>query len=410
MLSLNAKSSFTSVATSFTPFWFFVLLFKFGAGIHYSIIAVLGSRVLPLPLVGLFIGLAAFLQVALDVPAGFMLERYGYLHMLRISTICFFLAGVIIIPGLTPLTFILSTVLSGLGWLFFTPGLEAYLLAHSPITLFGRITGLQRTMQAIGMTLAVIGLPYFVQLPGTIIGLIIIYPLIGALAALAIAERQPMPTVLPARLRYRRRASQATLTTLVSTLQKLHPLSTAFIFYSITIASYFGLLWFTLALLIASHTSGHIISLGMAVFDFTVIIVALVIGKIVDSSNKKIVAYIALTIVAFSAFFLWSTFQPLFILFCFLLSIGDEMFTITFWSWIDTRLPQGEHYGLITGALTFAEDLGWMAGPIIAGLLYTLVGPISTLHYAGLAVVLCSFLIGLLLIKAKTTKIQKIPT
>ncbi len=406
---LSAKQNFASVAASFTPFWFFVLLFKLGAGIHYSLIAVLGSRILPLPIVGLCIGLAAFLQVALDVPAGFMLERYGYLHMLRISTICFVIAGLILVLGLIPLTFILSTVLSGLGWLFFTPGLEAYLLAHSPVAIIGRITGLQRTIQAIGMTLAIIGLPYFVQLPSTIVGLIIIYPLVGAFAALAIAERQPMSTLLPERLRHRRRASQATLATLISTLRQLHPLSTAFIFYSITIASFFGLLWFTLTLLIASHTSGQIISLGMAAFDFTVIIVAIIIGKIVDSSNKKILAYIALSIIAFAAFFLWSTFQPLFIVFCFLLSMGDEIFTITFWSWIDTRLPQGEHYGLVTGALTFAEDLGWMAGPIIAGLLYTLVGPINTLRYAGLAVALCALIISLLLIKAKTSKIQKIP-
>ncbi|HCC83653.1 TPA: hypothetical protein DEP96_02270 [Candidatus Uhrbacteria bacterium] len=403
MPSLNAKSSFTAVAASFTPFWFFLLLFKFGAGIHYSLIAILGGRILPLPVVGLFIGISVFIQLALDVPSGFMLERYGYLRMLRVSTICFFLAGVVLIFGLSPLTFILSIIFSSLGWLFFTPGIGAYLLAHSPVTVIGRMTGLQRTMQAIGMTMAVIGLPYFSQLSGSVIGLLVTYPFVGAFIVLTLAERRPIPTFLPARHRERRHLAATSFATLRQIFQELHPLSTIFLIYSIVLAAAYGLLWFTLPLLIATNDSGPTISLGLIAFDTTTIVSALIIGRLVDASNKKILAYLALAIISFAALFLWSTFQPLFIVLCFLFSFGDEIFTISLWSWLDARLPRGERYGLITGALTFAEDLGWMAGPIIAGLLYTLVGPINTLRYAGLAVVFCAIIIGLLLIKARTS-------
>jgi MFS family permease len=400
------KPTFAKVAASFTPFWFFLLLFKFSAGgIHYTLIAVLGERVLPLPIVGLCIGLSAALQTILDIPAGFMLERYGYLRMLRFSTLCFILAGAVLILGLTPATFILSTFFGAFGWLFFTPGVSAYLLAHCPVQIIGKIMGVHRAMQAIGLTIAVLCLPLFVQFSGTVIGLLVLYPLIGALAALIIAERKQMPTMLPERTRHRRHLANASFATLVKTIKELQPLSTAFGLYSFVTAAFYGLLWFTLPLIIASNTSTHIISLGMAVFDGTTIFVGFLIGRLVDTRNKKMLAYLALALIAFSAFFLWSTFQPLFIVLCFILSTGDEMFTITLWSWIDKQAPRGENYGLISGALTFAEDCGWMIGPIVAGLLYAFIGPINTLRFSGLTVALIIIIIAFLLRKAHISTI-----
>ncbi len=401
----SAKLTFPKVAASFSPFWFFLLLFKLGAGLHYGLIPVLGAHVLPLPIVGLFIGGSALIQVALDVPAGFALERYGYLPMLQVSTLCFLAAGAVFIPGLTPLTFILSMILSAFGWLFLDPGVSAYLMAHSPSQYTGRLFGLYRTMEAIGITIAVLGLPFFVQFSHSVVGLLIVYPFIGAFAALIIARRQVLPPILAPHLRHRRRVVQSSLNELWQAFRSLHPVSTAFGLYFTLSCGFYGLLWFTLPLLIAADSShAHVISLGLAMLDASTIIIGFFLGQLADTFSKKVIALLALLSLAIISSLLASTFTPIFIVLCFLFSISNEAFTITLWSWVDSLAPQGTRYGLITGSLTFLADLGWTLGPIIGGLLYVTLGPISSLKWSGLVVGLCALLIGLLLTTAKSPK------
>ena len=53
----------------FFPFWIFLIFFKFGGGLHYSLLSQLGEKFLPLWLVGILIGGSSFVQLLLDVPA-----------------------------------------------------------------------------------------------------------------------------------------------------------------------------------------------------------------------------------------------------------------------------------------------------------------------------------------------------
>ena len=84
-VSLHEKS-YSHFFRKFSPFLLFLTSFKFGAGLHYTLMSPFGERLFPLWLVGLMIGLAALAQLLLDIPAGHMLDTYGYRKMLKITT------------------------------------------------------------------------------------------------------------------------------------------------------------------------------------------------------------------------------------------------------------------------------------------------------------------------------------
>lgn len=71
-------------------------------------------------MVGLAIGLAAGIQLILDVPAGFLLDRFGYKRLLGVGTAIFMAAISCLFFGLTPTTYLMTLGLGALGWLFLT--------------------------------------------------------------------------------------------------------------------------------------------------------------------------------------------------------------------------------------------------------------------------------------------------
>ncbi len=397
----SGSPSFLKTALGFLPFWFYVLLYKFGAGIHYSMIAVLGAQVLPLWAVGLAMALASGIQLVLDIPAGFLLERYGYIRMLRITTLCFVAAAGALLLGLTPATYLLSVGLSAFGWLFFTPGIEAYLMAHGPVPIIGRLFGLQRAMEGAGIVLALLGLPYFVELSPRVIGLVMLYPILGALAALAIGERSRLPTFLPKTTRAKRHAAQAGWQELCAAFRRLHPVGTALGLYTLAVATFYGTVWFVLPLLIDDGVASDVLSAGMTMLEFAVIISGMTIARFADSSKKKTASVCGMALVVVFALLLGATIRPVFIAICFFLSMADELVRTTLWAWLDAKAAGGRHHGIITGTVTFLEDLGWMLGPAAAGLLFTPLGAFLTLHVGGIFLTLCIILTVFLLLSAK---------
>ncbi|MEK7108179.1 MAG: hypothetical protein AAB898_00745, partial [Patescibacteria group bacterium] len=107
---------------TFAPFWVFLVLYKFGGSLHYTLLAPLGEMVLPLWAVGTLIGIGSIVQLILDVPAGRLLDRFGYLRFLKITSFIFLFAGFAILFHLTIITFVISLYLATFGWLFFGPG------------------------------------------------------------------------------------------------------------------------------------------------------------------------------------------------------------------------------------------------------------------------------------------------
>jgi len=60
-----------------------------------------GERVFPLWLVGLVVGGASLMQLILDVPAGLILDKYGYRRFLGVTVVLFMVAAVFLVQGLT---------------------------------------------------------------------------------------------------------------------------------------------------------------------------------------------------------------------------------------------------------------------------------------------------------------------
>ncbi len=384
----SAKLSFRENFATFSPLWFYIILYKFGAGIHYSMIAVLGSQVLPLWAVGLAVSYASLIELLCDIPAGFILEKYGYLRMLRITTVLFICAGGILLFGLTPLTYFLSITLGAFGWLFFTPGINAYLLAHSPVPIFGRLYGVMRASEGSGIMIATLGLPFFVHLPVQTLGLIIIYPLIGALTALMVGNHYHMPNTLPPVTTTKRQAFRAGLQEIRASFHHLHPAGTILGIYTLSIASFYGVVWFIFPLLIEAGTTPRILSASMTMLEFAMIIAGFTIARFADSTNKKVLILAGLGVVSVMSALLGLTFHPILIAICFALSFGDELLRTTLWAWLDAKADKNQHHGVVTGVINFLEDAGWMIGPTAAGFLLATVGASATLRIGGLIVLL----------------------
>lgn len=397
---------FPTVASRFLPFWFFVFLFKFGAGIHYSLIAIFGARILPLWAVGLCVGGASFIQLVLDVPTGFLIERYGHLRMLRVSTFCFLLAAAVLLFGLTPTTYITSVVLSALGWLCFGPGVAAYLLTHGPVAFMGRLTGLRRMCEAVGITLALLGLSTFRTLPSAVIGLVIIFPLLGAFAALIIAHYSRTPSVLGKDTHSRRLVSAASPATIRTVVRKLHPIGTAFGIYVFCASVMYSMIWFLFPLLIATSDTPGIYSVALAMFDLTVLFVDLPVGALVDRLPKRPLVVAGMAVMAIAALALSQHLTlavvPLAVVpLAVLLSVGDEIAVVSLFAWLDERTSRVHHEGIVTGALTFIEDLGWSTGPIVAGLLAGVFTKSQTLLTGALVLSIGAVLCAILLFGSK---------
>ena len=126
------KSRWMRIFVAFLPVWVFSAFFKFGGGLHYAVLSPLGEQVLPLPFVGIVIGIEAFAQMMLDVPAGFLVDRFGSVRMLKYSTVFFLVAAAVLACFNFSLPVYLTTLaISTFGWLFYSPGLNAYVLSHA---------------------------------------------------------------------------------------------------------------------------------------------------------------------------------------------------------------------------------------------------------------------------------------
>ncbi|MEK7105116.1 MAG: MFS transporter [Patescibacteria group bacterium] len=386
---LSAKISFSRSATTFTPFWFYIVLHKFGAGIHYAMIAVLGAQIFPLWAVGLCVSFASFIEFALDIPAGFVLERYGYLKMLRITTLFFCVAGGALLFGLSPLTYFISLTFGGLGWLFFTPGINAYLLANAPLSIFGRLYGVLRASEGAGIMLATLCLPLLVRLPVPMLGLVMIYPLLGAIVALVIGGHYRMPNTLPHTVKAKRQVREVGMQKVLGAFRALHPVGTALAIYMTCLSTFFGAIWFVFPILVNAGTKPTIISTSMSVLEFAMVVAGFTISRLADSKRKKVIVLVSMLVIMTTGALIGFTLHPILILLCFIFSFADELLRTTLWAWLDTKAKAAgrEEHGIVSGAITFADDLGWMIGPAAAGVLFATVGAQPTIRIMSVVVV-----------------------
>lgn len=300
----------TTALKKFFPFWLFIFLFKIGGGLYYTVLSALGERVLPVWIVGLLIGGASVAQFICDVPAGFLIDRVGHGRMLRLTSFFLAVGGLMLLFGLHIWTFVAMVVFSAAGWLFFEPGINAYLLSYAPKAYAGRYIGLREISSSTGLLLASVSVPFALQLSPPRLGILIAGLLAFAvLAASFLRVKRQTPRQeekIEAQHYYIRRHY---LYHVMKAVRQLNPASTMLALANFSGAVFYGVIWFTVPLVIAHQVEqGGALSLGLSVLDFASVIAGGLFGRLVDRSDKKSLIFIGLLVFALMGMALGLTF------------------------------------------------------------------------------------------------------
>lgn len=146
------------------PFWMFLALFKAAGSFHYAIFPVLGERLFPIWMIGLLVSAEAFAQMLFDVPAGYLLDRFGYVRTLKVSSVCFLIGAGVLFFGIHVWTILTSLFFALIGWLFFGPGVDAYVLVKADKRFAGQFMAMRDVMASAGVILGMIILPLVIHL------------------------------------------------------------------------------------------------------------------------------------------------------------------------------------------------------------------------------------------------------
>lgn len=392
----------------FIPFWIFLTCFKFGGGLHYTMLSPLGEQIFPVWAVGFMIGGAAFVQLCLDIPSGYLTDRFGYKKMLGITTLCFIIASAGLLFGLTMVTFLASLAISILGWQFFTSGSNAYVMSQSHTQWVGKMMSTKDIATSIGIVLSSAVVAFAVDWQVRTLGLVLMIIFAVAYSALLLAPREThVHEQSPAHRR--KKLHPKFWGSAWQAARKLKPASYLLMITSFTAATFYAIIWFVVPLLIASQVYDKTLSIGLGIFDFAIVVMGFFLGRVVDSYNKKILVLIGIIIFAVSGIALGSNFGFVFLLLGFIATTGDELTGLSLWSWLYSIDTDHEHYGLITGMIEVWSDLGWTVGPIIAGILYTVVGPSWAIAIGGM-VILINLAVYIVMVKHPLPNLfKKIP-
>ncbi len=370
---MKSLSSFRSIMLKLSPFWLFLILFKLAAGLHYTLLSPLGSQVFPVWVVGLLIGGSAFIQLCLDVPSGYLTDKFGYKKMLAVTTVFFIAAAACFLFGLTKTTYLISLLISILGWQFFSPGINAYVLGQASDKTVGKLISAKEVFASIGIVLASIVVTFAVSwTPKAIAGALILV-FMATLFAILAAPRDAQQTI-DAPKTHGKKVHLSFWKESIVAMRKLKPASYLIMITSFTASTFYAIIWFVIPLLIADQVKNGVLGLGLGIFDFSVVILGFFIGHIVDSFNKKLLILVGMIVFAVAGILLGSNFGFMFLLLGFIATAGDELAELSLWAWLYSIDTDKNHYGLITGMTEVWSDLGWTVGPIIAGILYSTVG------------------------------------
>lgn len=381
----STKTMTTSLLRTFSAFWVFIVLYRFAAVLHYSLLSPLGERLLPLWIVGILIGAASFFQMLLDVPAGHLIDRFGKKRMLAIGWIAFIISA-FLLTRFSLLNFLLSVAFSVIGWLFYAPGMNAYILAYAKKETSGRFLALRDTFGSLGVVLASVSLPFVLLYSPSVMGGVLLVLFIMAIVALwASPPDKPNPhtePVLPAEPYHIRRTD---VLKSLKALKRLNPASGTLCGYSFASAVFYGAVWFVVPLLIATNIgSQQILGFGLAIFDLSIVVLGVLIGTFVDRGDKSLMVFYGLLLFAVIGLITGTTFGPLFLLFGFLASTGDEIARLSLWSWLHALDTEHAHDGAVSGVISFSSDFGYAIGPVLAGFIFSIWGPAWTIAISAL--------------------------
>lgn len=356
---------------------------------HYSLISPLGEKLLPLGVVGLLMGGGSIVQLLLDVPAGYIMDRFGYLRFLKITTFIFLFAAVCILGGLTQNVYIWSIVLSTFGWLFFGPGVNAYILSHAPKESAGRFMSIRDVSGSIGVVLASAVLPFVLLFSPEKMGYVLLVLLGLAFIFLFASPKDRVSVHSEVKLAtHHHYIKRHFLGTTIKAFKKLNPASGMLVLLQLAGSIFYGAVWFVVPLVIAHQASSGLLGVGLGMFDFAIVVLGFLFGNLADKSNKRTLVFFGLLLFSVGGILLGWNFGWLFLLFGFLATAGDEMAGLSLWSWLHSLDKEHAQDGTIAGVINLFQDLGWAIGPIVAGFLYEPFGATWTIVFGSVPIFL----------------------
>ncbi len=373
-------SSVSRIFWNFLPFWLFLVVYKFGAGLHYTLISPFGESLFPLWVVGILMGATSIVQVFLDVPAGYVLDRFGYRKFLGITTFVFLLAGICFMFGLTKTTYLISLAISTFGWLFYGPGINAYILSHAPKESAGKFISLRDVFGSVGIVLSSAFLPLVLMLTVQNTGFFLSLLLFSALILIMISPKDHESVHREKKLdTHHHHIRRTPFLSTVKMMKKLNPASSMLVALNCVAGIFYGAIWFVVPLVIAHQANSGLLSIGLSIFDFAVVVLGFTLGSLADRSNKRTLVFFGILLFALSGMLIGFNFSWIFLLFGFLATTGDEMAGIALWSWLHSLDKEHAHDGAVSGVINLFSDLGWALGPVFAGILYSIIGPSWTI-------------------------------
>ncbi len=379
--------SFRQKFFALTPFWLFLVFFKFAAGLHYTLLSPLGAQVFPVWIVGILIGAAAFIQMLLDVPSGYLTDRFGYKRMLIVTTLAFMVAGACFWFGMTQGTFVISLIISIVGWQFLGPGSNAYTIGHADEKTVGKMLSASEVAASLGIVLTSILVAFAVSWSAPLLATVLIALFAVALLAILLAPRDHAPSHQSPHKKFRLRFWQAAW----HSAKELRPVSYLLMVSNFTASTFYAIIWFVVPLLIASNIHAKTLGLGLGIFDFSVVVLGFFLGTIADKYNKKLLILLGITVFAVAGILLSTNFGFLFLLLGFVATAGDELTGLSLWAWLYATNKDHNHYGTLTGMIEVSSDLGWTVGPIAAGILYATIGASWTIAVGGILILINLF-------------------
>lgn len=357
-----------------------MVFYKFAGALHYSLISPFGERLLPLWIVGILMGGGSVVQFLLDVPAGHVLDRYGYRRFLLITTAIFLAATICYCFGLTLATYIASILLSTFGWLFFGPGVNAYALSHSSRETAGRFMSLRDVTGSVGVVLSSVALPFALLIKPALVGWILSAIFVVSFVALCFAPKDRMKATTEEKIGaqefYIRRHSLAKT---LAAARRLNPASGMLLVSGFAAGVFYGAVWFVLPLVMAATPNSIALGFGLGIFDFAVVVLGWALGTLADRVNKRMLVFFGLLLFAVSASLAGLSFTWVFLIFGFLATSGDEMAGLCLWAWLHNLDKDHARDGAVAGVINLFSDVGWAIGPITAGFVYDAIGPTWTI-------------------------------
>ena len=358
------------------PFWMYSFFFQLAGSLHFIYIPVFGERILPIWAVGFAMGAATLIQLLLDIPAGKFLDRVGYVRMLKVTVMFFLAAAFALMFGLSHVTFFITLVFSALGWLFFGPGSDAYILSTAPRNYTGRYISIGDVARSLGTVVTTVIFALVLDISAQMLGVALFMILLIALLFVNFIRPEKRKgwdkKMIKTQHYYIRRHP---IRHLLKTIKKLNPASSMLLLTSFVTSVFYAVVWFVLPIALVQELESGALSYGLAVFDLAVVLLGAYLGKLADTGDKQWMVFYGLFIFATFGLLTGFMLNAWFLLFGFLATVGDELSAVSLWAWMNDLDRDHAEDGFVAGLITFAGDLGWTVGPILAGLLYVPLGP-----------------------------------